>query len=100
MRAKRKYIILPRASDANRMRSREHEDGRTTAPPLAPGEPAPGEGLEVRARALFSKSRHELIAEMAYLKAEQRGGQGGDPDQDWYDAEAEIEELLKQSRPF
>ena len=40
--------------------------------------------------------RQRLIAETAYLKAEQRGFQGGDPEQDWKEAEAEIDRLLLQ----
>lgn len=47
----------------------------------------------------FSKSRHELIAEVAYYKAERRGFRGGDPDRDWQEAEMEIEELLRKGRP-
>ncbi len=40
--------------------------------------------------------RQHLIAETAYLKAEQRGFKGGDPEQDWKEAEAEIDRLLLQ----
>ena len=32
-----------------------------------------------------------MIAERAYFKAEQRGFQDGSPEQDWYEAEAEID---------
>jgi len=37
------------------------------------------------------RSRHELVAEAAYYKAERRGFVGGDADQDWYEAEAEVD---------
>ena len=38
--------------------------------------------------------RHEMIAVEAYLRAEQRGFQGGDPVADWLDAETEIDSAL------
>ena len=47
----------------------------------------------------ITKSRHELIAELAYYKAERRGFQGGDPDRDWHEAEMEVEEQLRKGRP-
>lgn len=40
--------------------------------------------------------RQRLIAEAAYLKAERRGFAGGDPEQDWNEAEAEVDQLLLQ----
>lgn len=42
------------------------------------------------------EERQRLIAEVAYLKAEQRGFQGGDPEQDWKEAEAEVDRQLLQ----
>lgn len=38
--------------------------------------------------------RNRMIAETAYYRAERRGFQGGDPVQDWLDAEAEINRIL------
>ncbi len=38
--------------------------------------------------------RINMIAEAAYYLAEHRGFQGGDPQQDWLAAEAEIDRLL------
>ena len=38
--------------------------------------------------------RQHLIAEVAYLKAERRSFVGGDPEQDWKEAEAEVDRLL------
>jgi hypothetical protein len=35
-----------------------------------------------------------MIAERAYFKAERRGFQGGNPEEDWYEAEAEIDGML------
>jgi hypothetical protein len=39
--------------------------------------------------------RRDMIAELAYLYAEARGFQGGEPAQDWLKAEAEIDRELK-----
>lgn len=58
----------------------------------------PGDS-ESLARRLFARSRHDMIAEAAYHRAARRGFAGGDPDRDWYEAEAEIEALLRASRP-
>lgn len=40
--------------------------------------------------------REQMIAEAAYFRAEQRGFQGGDPQQDWIMAEKEIDTQLTQ----
>lgn len=40
------------------------------------------------------EERHRMIAEAAYLRAEQRGFQGGNPNEDWYAAAAEIDAML------
>lgn len=37
------------------------------------------------------EERRRLIEKAAYLKAEQRGFQGGNAEQDWLEAEAEID---------
>ena len=44
-----------------------------------------------------AEQRHALIAERAYLRAELRGFQGGDPIQDWLDGEKEVDALLSRS---
>lgn len=46
---------------------------------------------------ILSMGRHEMIAREAYLRAEQRGFQGGDPMTDWLEAEEEIDLLLNKS---
>ncbi len=46
-----------------------------------------GMGVDVNAR-------RTLIAETAYLRAERRGFTGGNPEQDWLEAETEIDCLL------
>ena len=40
------------------------------------------------------EERRRLIAQEAYLKAERRGFSGGSPEQDWLEAEAEIDGML------
>ena len=35
---------------------------------------------------------HDMIATAAYYRAEKRGFEGGSPEQDWYEAEAELRE--------
>lgn len=43
---------------------------------------------------LTPEARYRLIAEAAYLIAEARGFQDGDPTRDWLQAEAEVDERL------
>lgn len=43
--------------------------------------------------------RCRLIAEAAYLRAERRGFSGGDPQQDWLEAEAEVDQILLHGWP-
>jgi len=38
--------------------------------------------------------KHEMIAELAYSYAEERGFEGGDPTDDWLRAESVIEQRL------
>lgn len=40
------------------------------------------------------EQRHQLIATAAYLRAEKRGFMGGDPIEDWLQAESEIDATL------
>ena len=40
--------------------------------------------------------RREMIAHEAYMRAEQRGFNGGDPVQDWLLAENKVDEIIKQ----
>ena len=46
------------------------------------------------ATGITSAQRNRMIAEAAYYRAEHRGFQGGDPVQDWLEAEAEINRIL------
>ena len=43
---------------------------------------------------ISNEIRQELIQLTAYFKAEQRGFADGDPEQDWLEAEAEVDYLL------
>jgi len=43
---------------------------------------------------ISNKIRHELIQLTAYHKAESRGFSDGDPEQDWLEAEEEVDRLL------
>lgn len=43
--------------------------------------------------------RRQMIAEAAYLRAEQRGFDGGDPIEDWLAAEHEVDLLLAERAP-
>lgn len=45
-------------------------------------------------KAVSPEQRQHMIAEAAYYRAEQRGFQGGNPQQDWLESEAEIDKLL------
>lgn len=42
------------------------------------------------------QQRYRMISEAAYFRAEKRGFVGGDTAQDWLEAEAEIDRILKQ----
>jgi len=44
-----------------------------------------------------SERRRSMIAEHAYLRAERRGFNAGDPVADWLDSEREVDALLSRS---
>jgi hypothetical protein len=50
------------------------------------------------ATSITAEQLHQMIAEEAYLRAEQRGFQQGDPSSDWLAAEAEITQRLAQNQ--
>jgi len=56
----------------------------------------PGIRIKEHGSAVDVDARRRLIAECAYLRAERRGFVGGSPEQDWLDAEMEIDQLLLQ----
>jgi hypothetical protein len=47
---------------------------------------------------ISAQLREQMISESAYFKAEDRGFSGGDPEQDWLLAEAEIDAALLGSK--
>lgn len=49
------------------------------------------------ARSVTAAERYRMIQEGAYLRAEARGFSGGDPNEDWLAAEAEVDARLKKS---
>lgn len=42
------------------------------------------------------EQRHQMIAEAAYKRAQKRSFMGGNPENDWYEAEAEIGQIFSQ----
>ena len=48
-------------------------------------------------RTVSADQRNAMIAESAYLRAEARGFQGGDPVQDWLEGEREVDALLSRA---
>jgi DUF2934 family protein len=45
------------------------------------------------------EERHQLISEAAYYRAQQRGFSGGDPIQDWLEAEMEVSVRFRAAVP-
>ena len=45
---------------------------------------------------ISSDERHRMTAEAAYFRAQARAFSGGNPEQDWYEAESEIDSALLQ----
>jgi len=56
------------------------------------GKTAAARGLGV----VTPEQRYRMICDAAYFRAERRGFVGGNAVQDWLDAEAEIDELLRE----
>ena len=51
-------------------------------------------GIQQHGSAVDAGARRRLIAETAYLRAERRGFCGGNPDEDWLEAERLVDQLL------
>lgn len=94
--------------DALRKRLRELETGferklekameRATEKLKARVESSQGPAIRIQEHgsAVDVDARRRLIAECAYLRAQRRGFEGGSPEQDWLEAEMEIDQLLLQ----
>ena len=78
---RRLETALQEATDRLRAHIEASAGGSALGVPMA----GPGVGVDERRR---------LIAEAAYLRAERRGFVGGTPDQDWLEAELEVDWML------
>lgn len=74
---------------------------RVDSPPDVPADATITEGSESfdmpGARGYSDAEWHAMVAQAAYLRAEQRGFVEGSPEQDWLEAEEELRRML--SRP-
>ena len=68
--------------------------GATASPVIAKRELGASAGSGEVPILVSADARHNLIAIAAYLRAERRGFQGGSPEQDWLEAEAEVDRAL------
>lgn len=57
-----------------------------------------GAGAAAGQSAVSDTERRRMIAEAAYYRAEHRDFVGGDPHQDWMDAEADIDARLAKAK--
>ena len=66
---------------------------RQETPPAASGSPggAAAQAHPATLTGISAAQRERMIAEAAYYRAEQRRFEGGDPLQDWLEAQAEID---------
>lgn len=80
------------------------EKRRTTHKAHVAAKPSAGKSRQVSGsthqksadpRAPFSDDEwYEMVATAAYFRAESRGFEGGSPEDDWYEAEAELRERM------
>lgn len=74
------------------------QQARQKTAPLPPPAPARNENKGARTPAskqhVTSQEREKTIATMAYLRAEQRGFAPGHEQEDWLQAEAELDRLI------
>jgi hypothetical protein len=75
--------------------SRSKRPRSTAAPAGAAKRPTPNTAAVTRS--VSAEQRNAMIAESAYLRAEARGFQGGDPLQDWLEGEKEVDALLSRA---
>lgn len=83
-----------KATKAPKVRTPPKAKSKSRSNAAAPAEAAtvsadgqPPDGTE-------AEQRRKLIAEAAYLRAERRGFEQGDPMQDWLEAEREVDQRL------
>jgi hypothetical protein len=82
-------------SKAGKPRSGKTERPRFAAPPAPATRDASSRPAKL---SLSPQERHRMICEAAYYRALRRGLVGGNPEQDWREAEAEIDATLLRSR--
>ena len=71
--------------------------GSTRSASVEESSPAVHSGPRARRfapKSITEEQRRALVSERAYFKAQERGFVGGDPLQDWCEAEAEIDALI------
>lgn len=85
-------------SDVSRAAAKK-KTTKTAVARQVPTTPKPEQSATTTSQALTPdvspEQRHQMIAELAYLRAEKRGFQGGDPLVDWVEAEREIDRELR-----
>ena len=74
-------------------RSSKTAPAKTPAKTAAPRKPRASSRSP---RKLSAELRRQMIAEAAYLRAERRGFSAGDPNEDWLEAEREVDLLLSE----
>mgnify|MGYP000509970182 CR=1 FL=1 len=78
----------------------EVKSSAAASTPRTPTSTASARSPEIKAnestRSISAEERYRLIAEAAYYRAEKRGFQGGDPNQDWIQAEKEVDAKLSK----
>ncbi len=73
-----------------------HEkNGRSTPTTTRRHENPSGTNFEPTTQTASPEQRTAMIQMAAYLRAERRGFQGGDPAQDWLEAEREVDAILR-----
>ena len=80
-------------------RSRSRKAKTTRRPPRLMVRTRSGAAAPSEEGAISPEERHRIIAEAAYYRAEQRRFLGGDPLQDWLEAEAEVAVRLRDVDP-
>ena len=70
----------------------------TTAKEAAAPAPKAAKISRPAANMTTAADRHQLIAEAAYYRAEQRAFQGGSPEQDWFEAAAQIDKMFMERK--
>jgi hypothetical protein len=76
------------------------QQARQKTAPVPPPAPARNENKSPRTPSIksqvTSQEREQMIATMAYLRAEQRGFASGHEQEDWLQAEAEVDRLISK----